>query len=71
MLALQGRRQVGGRKPTVVVGDQFEAELSRVIWSWNRWLAIHLEANEDLSPKLRKETESLQRKMGKRLLDAS
>ena len=65
ILALQGRRQVGGRKPTVVVGDQFEDEFTRVLWSWDRWLALHLEANKQLSPKLRKEAESLQRKMGK------
>lgn len=73
IVALLGRRQVGGRKPTVVVGDQFEDEFTRVIWSWNRWLALHLEANEQLDPKLRKEAESLQRKMGKvlRLIDAT
>jgi hypothetical protein len=63
IVALLGRRQVGGRKPTVVVGDQFEDEFTRVIWSWNRWLALHLEANEQLDPKLRKEAESLQGKM--------
>lgn len=68
IVALLGRRQVGGRKPTVVVGDQFEHELTRVLWSWDRWLAIHLEANKQLSPKLRKETESLQRKMGKLMM---
>jgi len=67
ILALLGRRQVGGRKPTVVVGDQFEDEFTRVLWSWDRWLTIHLEANEQLSPTLRKEAESLQRKMGKLL----
>lgn len=73
IVSLLGRRQVGGRKPTVVVGDQFEDEFTRVLWSWDRWLAIHLEANEQLSPTLRKEAESLQRKMGKllSLIDAS
>jgi hypothetical protein len=65
ILAIQGRRQIGGRKPTVVVGDQFEDEFARVIWSWDRWLVLHLEANQQLSPKLRKEAESLQRKLGK------
>ena len=72
ILSLQGRRQVGGRKPTVVVGDQFEDEFTRVLWSWDRWLALHLEANKDLSPKLRKEAESLRRKMAKilHLLDS-
>ena len=63
IVALLGRRQVGGRKPTVVVGDQFEDEFTRVLWSWDRWLTLHLEANEQLSPKLRKEAESLQGKM--------
>ena len=73
IVALLGRRQVGGRKPTVVVGDQFEDEFTRVIWSWNRWLALHLEANEQLDPKLREEAESLQRKMRKllSLIDAT
>lgn len=72
ILSLQGRRQIGGRKPTVVVGDQFEDEFTRILWSWDRWLALHLEANKDLSPKLRKEAESLQRKMAKilQLLDS-
>jgi hypothetical protein len=72
ILALQGRRQVGGRKPVVVIGDQFEDELSRVLWSWDRWLTIHLEANKDSNSKLRKEAHSLQRKMVKvlRILDA-
>jgi len=51
----------------VVVGDQFEDEFTRVIWSWDRWLTLHLKANEQLNPKLRKETESLQRKIGKLL----
>lgn len=71
ILSLQGRRQSGGRKPSVVVGDQFEDEFTRILWSWDRWLALHLEANKDLSPKLRKEAESLQRKMVKilQLLD--
>ncbi len=72
IIARQGRRQVGGRRPTVIVGDQFEDELARVVRSWDRWLVIHLEANEQLSPTLRKEAESLQRKMDKmtRLLDS-
>ena len=72
ILALQGRRQVGGRKPTVVAGDQFEDEFTRVLWSWDRWLAIHLEANKELSPKLLKETKAFQRTMAKvlRLLNS-
>ena len=71
ILGVQGRRQVGGRKPKVVAGDQFEDEFTRVLWSWDRWLALHLEANQDLSPTLRRETKALKQKMGKllRLLD--
>lgn len=67
ILALQGRRQVGGRRPSVVAGEAFEDEFSRVLWSWDRWLALHLEANKQLSPRLRKEAVSLQRKMAKLL----
>jgi hypothetical protein len=52
-------------KGTVVVGDQFEDEFARVLWSWDRWLALHLDANQQLSPKLLKETKSLQRTMAK------
>ena len=71
IISSQGRRQVGGRRPTVIVGDQFEDELARVVRSWDRWLVIHLEANQDLSPTLRKQTKALKQKMGKllRLLD--
>jgi hypothetical protein len=32
------------------------------------WLALHLDANKQLSPKLRKEAESLQRKLGKLMM---
>jgi len=63
ILVLQGRRQVGGRKPKVVTGDQFEGELKRVLWSWDRWLSLHLEANEDLKPKLSRDMTALQRKI--------
>jgi hypothetical protein len=63
IISSQGRRQVGGRRPTVIVGDQFEDELARVVRSWDRWLVIHLEANKQISPALRKEANSLHRKM--------
>ena len=32
------------------------------------WLALHLDANKQLSPKLRKEAESPQRKLGKLMM---
>ncbi len=72
-----GRRQSGGRKPGVVIDDQFEEELSRKLWSWERWLKSHLEAIEAIccsdSPdvdvpvkaELLKEVKSLHRKISK------
>jgi len=65
IISRQGRRQVGGRRPTVIVGDQFEDELARVVRSWDRWLVIHLEANKQISPALRKEANSLHQRMDK------
>ena len=65
IISRQGRRQVGGRRPTVIVGDQFEDELARVVRSWDRWLVIHLEANKQISPAVRKEANSLHRRMDK------
>ena len=65
IISSQGRRQVGGRRPTVIVGDQFEDELARVVRSWDRWLVIHLEANKQISPAVRKEANSLHRRMDK------
>lgn len=63
IVALLGRRQIGGRKPNVAIGDQFEAELTKTLWSWDRWLKVHLEANTDLRPELRKAVESVQKKI--------
>jgi hypothetical protein len=65
IISRQGRRQVGGRRPTVIVGDQFEDELARVVRSWDRWLVIHLEANKQISPAVRKEANSLHQRMDK------
>lgn len=67
IVALRPQKRRGGRKPTVVVGEQFEAEFARVLFSWNRWLMIHLEANELIRPEVHKEIKSLQRKMAKLL----
>ncbi len=74
-----GRRQTGGRKPVVVIGEHFEDELSRTLWSWNRRLKSHLEAIEAIrktnlsaqaahlpvSDELVKEMKSLQKKINK------
>jgi hypothetical protein len=63
ILAVQGRRQIGGRKPKVATGDEFEAELTQTLWSWNRWLTLHLEANTELRPELSKAVKSVQKKI--------
>ena len=63
IVALLGRRRIGGRKPNVAIGDQFKAELTQTLWSWDRWLKLHLEANTDLRPELRKAVESVQKKI--------
>ncbi len=63
ILAFQGRRKIGGRKPKVATGDEFEAELTQTLWSWNRWLTLHLEANTELRPELSKAVKSVQKKI--------
>jgi len=63
ILARQGRRKIGGRKPKVATGDEFEAELTQTLWSWNRWLTLHLEANTELRPELSKAVKSVQKKI--------
>ena len=59
---VRSRRQF--KPPKLGMPDEF----TRVIWSWDRWLALHLDANKQLSPKLRKEADSLQRKLGKLMM---
>jgi hypothetical protein len=63
ILAVQGRRQEGGRRPTVITGEVFEGELTQTLWSWNRWLTLHLEANTELRPELSKAVKSVQKKI--------
>ena len=63
IVALLGRRQIGGRKPGIAIGDEFEAELTKTLWSWDRWLTLHMEANTDLRPELRKAVKSVQKKI--------
>ena len=72
ILARQGRRQEGGRRPTVITGEAFEAELERTMWAWDRWLVLHLEANTELRPELSKAVKSVQKKINdlSGLLDA-
>ncbi|TWU18876.1 hypothetical protein [Allorhodopirellula heiligendammensis] len=65
IIAVQGRRQEGGRKPTVVSGKAFQAELEQTLWTWRRWLELHLEANPELKPELTKELNSLKSKIVK------
>jgi hypothetical protein len=65
ILAVQGRRQAGGRRPKVVIGPQFEQELSQTLWSWSRWLGIQLEEDESMRSEIAKELKSLQRKIGR------
>ena len=65
ILAVQGRRHVGGRRPNVVIGPQFEQELSQTLWSWSRWLGVHLEEDEAMRSEIAKELKSLQRKISR------
>lgn len=65
ILARQGRRQEGGRKPTVITGEVFEAELERTLWAWDRWLELHLEDNPQVRPEIAKELKAIKRKIGK------
>lgn len=65
ILARQGRRQEGGRRPTVITGETFEAELERTLWAWSRWLGLHLEANPQVRPEIARELKAIQRKIRK------
>ena len=63
ILSEQGRRKVGGRRPKIVVGPDFDQELSQTLWSWKRWLDIALEQKETIRPELVKQLVSLNRKI--------
>jgi hypothetical protein len=65
ILARQGRRQGGGRRPTVITGEMFEAELERTLWAWDRWLELHLEGNPQVRPEIAKELKAIKRKIVK------
>ena len=59
IISKQGRRQVGGRRPKLVTGTNFERELSQTLWSWSRWLEVHLEQQESIRPEVTKQLKSL------------
>ena len=65
ILARQGRRQEGGRRPTVITGEAFEAELERTMWGWDRWLELHLEANPQVRPEIARELKAIKKKIRK------
>ena len=65
IISKQGRRQVGGRRPKVVIGSNFEQELSQTLWSWSRWLDVHLEQSESIRPEVTKQLKSLTSKISR------
>ncbi len=65
IISKQGRRQVGGRRPKVVIGSNFEQELSQTLWSWSRWLDVHLEQQESIRPEVTKQLKSLTSKISR------
>ena len=65
ILARQGRRREGGRRPTVITGEAFVGEVSQTMWAWDRWLDLHLEANADMLPELAKEFRAIKRLIAK------
>ncbi|MBN8603128.1 MAG: hypothetical protein J0M26_18980 [Planctomycetes bacterium] len=65
ILSCLGRRRAGGRRPKVVSGDAFRGELERTIWTLDRWLTLHLEANAELDTDLKKQLRTLQRSIAK------
>ena len=65
ILAHQGRRASGGRNPTKVGVDQIEAELGRVLWSWDHWMNTNEASFTGLEPELRAEVDSLHRLISK------
>ena len=65
VLTRQGRRQEGGRKPTVIEGDAFLGELEQTMWAWSRWLDLHLNANPELPVELAKQLRALKGKISK------
>jgi hypothetical protein len=65
ILARQGRRRVGGRRPTAADKNNIEAELARNLWAWDRWIVTQKDAIESLRPELQKQVGKLARQIGK------
>ena len=65
IISKQGRRQVGGRRPKLVTGTNFERELSQTLWSWSRWLDVHQEQQESIRPEVTKQLKSLTSKISR------
>ncbi|MBM3337254.1 MAG: hypothetical protein FJY60_06170 [Betaproteobacteria bacterium] len=65
VLTRQGRRQEGGRRPTVISGDAFLGELEQTMWAWSRWLDLHLEANPELPVELARQLRALKSKISR------
>jgi len=65
VLTRQGRRQEGGRRPTVISGDAFLGELEQTMWAWSRWLDLHLEANPELPVELARRLRALKSKISR------
>ena len=65
ILARQGRRRVGGRRPAAAGKENIEAELARNLWAWDRWIVTQKDAIESLRPELQKLVGKLAKQIGK------
>jgi hypothetical protein len=65
ILARQGRRLVGGRRPTAADKNNIEAELARNLWAWDRWIVKQKDAIESLRSDLKKLVGKLAKQIGK------
>jgi hypothetical protein len=65
ILARQGRRRVGGRRPAAADKCNIEAELARNLWAWDRWIVTQKDAIEYLRPELQKQVGKLSKRIGK------
>ncbi len=65
ILARQGRRREGGRRPTAADKNNIEAELARNLWAWDRWIVKQKDAIESLRPELQKQVGKLAKQIGK------
>jgi hypothetical protein len=65
ILARQGRRRVGGRRPAAACKENIEAELARNLWAWDRWIVTQKDAIESLRSDLKKLMGKLTKQIGK------